>query len=429
MKRPVTSAQFRAIPAGPPCGYTLVEILVASALTLVMMAVVVQIFASIGESVSDSRATLEMAERVRATRTLLEMDLAGVTVTMLPPRRPEAAEGYFEYIEGPVGPVTAPSEVAVNTDDPSNPIKDTTVGDFDDRLMFTTGTSGRPFVGRYWDPDANAQSTMKSDVAEIAWFLRGWTLYRRVLLVAPGARLASPAGKSFFAANDISVRQQGDKLVANTLGDLTKRQWRYAHDIAGGFPFDARVWGQLGLPTLRECSAAWPVSPISKTAPQIDFWNDPHPWDGVDKVTGTLAGYEGPRVAEDVVLTNVIGFDVKAWDPGAGAYVDLGAPAAVRFAGPGDSRSRLHTAAARVYDTWSFHYEHDGFDQDGDGVIDEGTNGFDDNGAGGVDDATEWETSPPYPVALRGIQVKIRVFEPDSRHIREVTVVQDFLPK
>jgi KaiC/GvpD/RAD55 family RecA-like ATPase len=41
----------------------------------------------------------------------------------------------------------------------------------------------------------------------------------------------------------------------------------------------------------------------------------------------------------------------------------------------------------------------------------------------------ENETSPPYPVPLRGIQVKIRVFEPDSRQVREVTVVQDFLPQ
>jgi hypothetical protein len=38
-------------------------------------------------------------------------------------------------------------------------------------------------------------------------------------------------------------------------------------------------------------------------------------------------------------------------------------------------------------------------------------------------------TSPPYPRPLRGIQVKIRVMEPDSRQIREVTVEQEFLPK
>ena len=36
---------------------------------------------------------------------------------------------------------------------------------------------------------------------------------------------------------------------------------------------------------------------------------------------------------------------------------------------------------------------------------------------------------PPYPYPLRGIQVKIRAFEPDSKQIREVTVVQDFLPQ
>ena len=58
-----------------------------------------------------------------------------------------------------------------------------------------------------------------------------------------------------------------------------------------------------------------------------------------------------------------------------------------------------------------------------------GVNGFDDDGNGIVDDDGEKLTSPPYPVPLRGIQVKIRVFEPDSRQIRELTIVQDFLQK
>jgi len=30
------------------------------------------------------------------------------------------------------------------------------------------------------------------------------------------------------------------------------------------------------------------------------------------------------------------------------------------------------------------------------------------------------------PLGLRGIQIKIRVFEPDSRQIREVTIIHDF---
>ena len=57
----------------------------------------------------------------------------------------------------------------------------------------------------------------------------------------------------------------------------------------------------------------------------------------------------------------------------------------------------------------------------------EAPNGIDANGIGGVDDATEVERPVPYPVPLKGIQIKIRVYDPDSRQIREVTLTQDFL--
>jgi hypothetical protein len=40
----------------------------------------------------------------------------------------------------------------------------------------------------------------------------------------------------------------------------------------------------------------------------------------------------------------------------------------------------------------------------------------------------EQETLAPYPLPLRGVQVKLRVYEPDTRQVREMTVVQDFLP-
>jgi hypothetical protein len=89
-----------------------------------------------------------------------------------------------------------------------------------------------------------------------------------------------------------------------------------------------------------------------------------------------------------------------------------------------------------VYDTWSTHYENVGLYGLDTTIYPPGrsTNGFDDPGNSGVtngivDDDDEKITSPPYPAPLRGIQVKIRVFEPDSRQIREVTIVQDFLPK
>ncbi len=159
------------------------------------------------------------------------------------------------------------------------------------------------------------------------------------------------------------------------------------------------------------------------------------------------------RVSDDVILTNVIGFDVKAWDPTVQAYVDLGynntgfpAPNATGFGhlGAGTPKSQLYANAHStwaggpqtecVYDTFSTSYEQtrppgggspgqvaNGFDNDGDGVV--GDINYTDPTKG------DNQTAPPYPAPLRGIQVKIRVFEPDSRSIREVTVVQDFLPK
>ncbi len=117
-----------------------------------------------------------------------------------------------------------------------------------------------------------------------------------------------------------------------------------------------------------------------------------------------------------------------------------------------------------AYCTWSGHYERNGVDDNGDvtqgldgqwgragvdddgnGVndneaeagspgsddpnVDIGTDGFDNDNTNGVDDVGERETSPPYPVPLRGIQVKIRAIDPASRQIRQVTVVSDFIPE
>ena len=114
-----------------------------------------------------------------------------------------------------------------------------------------------------------------------------------------------------------------------------------------------------------------------------------------------------------------------------------------------------------VYDTWSFHYENDGLNEDGDEIngstglwqlldndapgseddmpqVDEGTNGFDDpgvysDGSGitrlGADDIGEHETAPPYDKPLRGVEVILRAYETDSRQIRQVSVKEHFVPE
>lgn len=185
--------------------------------------------------------------------------------------------------------------------------------------------------------------------------------------------------------------------------------------------------------------------------------------------------------------TPAIGTDSKAFPYiGQGAYVDLGYgfnpfPAApglmptpkyvTGFAsasppwfftnnGLGDVLNNLLAPGYSVYDTWSFHYENNGRNDDGDEVngstgawqlldndppgreddlpqVDEGTNGLDDYGHYsdgpfirlGPDDAGERETVPPYDKPLRGVQVLVRGYELDSRAIRQVRVSQHFMPE
>jgi hypothetical protein len=97
-----------------------------------------------------------------------------------------------------------------------------------------------------------------------------------------------------------------------------------------------------------------------------------------------------------------------------------------------------------VYDTWSFHYENNGVDEDVDGTVDQGVDGLDGPGRYanpapppltvdytrlGVDDVGERETAPPYDKPLRGVQVILRAYERDSRGIRQVRVNQHFMPE
>ena len=58
--------------------------------------------------------------------------------------------------------------------------------------------------------------------------------------------------------------------------------------------------------------------------------------------------------------------------------------------------------------------------------MDQGKNGIDDNNNGLIDEAAEQETSPPYPVPLKAVQVRIRCYEPSSRQVRQVTIQQEF---
>ena len=85
-----------------------------------------------------------------------------------------------------------------------------------------------------------------------------------------------------------------------------------------------------------------------------------------------------------------------------------------------------------TYDTWPLSYEKDGIaqlTQFGIPVarMDWQKNGVDDDNANGADDVGERETNAPYQQPLRGLQVKLRLYEPSTRQVRQITVGTDFV--
>jgi len=588
--------------------------MIALTVTLILMGLVMEMFASVSDGVNNSRAVMELNDQLRHAKHRLIQDLRGATAPTIPPLSPHMNLGYFEYVEGPR---VANSQYAVNSSggdvgenlsggnwytsrsSATNQVVNSIIGDVDDILMFTTASFNERFVGRGGIKNGVTLAT-KSKYAEVAWFLRRrtpseaqsirgdnrpefYTLHRRQFLVLPNATVW---GALTYANTDLSLRPEGGNFESqrmplnlktgkpmldpatfrNSLGDLTMRERRSLHQpyywpyqmlyVAPQFGTSGQAnnhclynpgsaftvgWNvpttALSLPTLAEQSHAnFPLPNPEKVAStgnyvlKSTFTPTPPPGYAIQAAnTRTQNLINGTRVGDDIILSNVVSFDVKAWDPGApvfraassttnpnnagvlipgdggyaravdvfnssptavanqpvafGAFADLNymgreaappnhdsryrsymdngtASALVRmesgnpfnrrclmpraqFAYPGDgplSGRPTHGSFARpaVWDTWSTHYEYDGVDNDADGVIDEFTNGVDDNGNGLVDEPNvysvagvttgEQEAPPPYRSPLRGIKITIRVVEQDSKEVREVTLVHEFVP-
>jgi type II secretory pathway pseudopilin PulG len=382
-------------------GFSLTELLVASGIGLTVMAAVASLFSVFSRSLSQSQSTVDLTTRMRSAAWKLRQDLDGVTCPAVPWLSPDANAGYFEISEGPQRDTTLTFVTNAAT---ANLEADT-----DDILMFTTRAPAGNFSGRY----LTADRIIESPYAEVAWFCQAaanqpvagtkvYNLHRRQLLVLGYVGLPEFAGNSIAGAApaiyqtyDLSLRSEGGRLYPNTLGDLTKRENRLAHGPT--FPH--------ALALNPDARLTWQSATFSQT----------------------------DRVWEDVILTNVISFDVRVFDPQAkaqvsgtttlypgdpgytsgagasGAYIDLGGGQGGRLAQPVDSKSRLVAPAVptgvATYDTWSQHYE---------------------VGGPGLNDPAAYTTAPPYPVPLEGVEVRIRCYDPTSKQVRQVSVRHTF---
>ena len=463
-------------------GMTLVEMLVAMTAALIMMALVAQIMAMFGRGLNGSRKQAEMYDKLRAATERLKQDLDGLTVEFTPPVAPERGLGYFEYVEGTgtdrwqttnfqTNSVIARFDRSSGTAVTAEAIlgsDDRLVGDVDDVLLFTTRSTDSQFVGKLDDEG------VRSPVSEVIWYCRHvpgsinpslFHLCRRQLIVMGHPTRATAGGPSLgtfsdgrwpnlerftswndlLEKTDVSCRVQNEYAIPNTLGDLTKRENRFSRETVFPYTFD-RSSSYLSFPA------------------------------------GT------PREGQDIILSNCIGFDVRVLDettqmarsgdvllapddPGYAAamltpggpvsttlptYVDLdyeGANNSVNddldaftdeydevetprpidsptwydvspFQTPGVQVGTNISLTPRTYDTWSTHYETNGANDDGDDWTDEGHDRLDNNGNTQIDESLESETSPPYPVPIRGVEVRVRCYEPFSKRVLQITIRQ-----
>ncbi|MDR2170936.1 MAG: prepilin-type N-terminal cleavage/methylation domain-containing protein [Planctomycetaceae bacterium] len=331
--------------------FTLIELMVAMTLSLLLLLAVAKLFQGVGDTINDTQATLNMAANMTNVTITLRNDLDAIfkCVDINKPHKMVNGEetedrGYLEIIEGD-------NTINSYVDESNNP--DTTIGDVNDILMGTGEVTG---ANRKYRGLVNNQVT-ESNFAEIIWFVRGTTLYRQTKLIIDGDSNNAIASLN-SEENDVSVRFDGTNFYLNKLSHLARRENRFAYRYVAltgltNFPFPHNpIYRELRLPTMAELNnfvvpdpavnPPYPDDPNPPYLTTIDLWNNPnyaaHAVNSAHDITANGNGWigSGTRAGEDVVLTNVISFDIKVWNPSANAFVDLGNGSANTF----DSQGR-----------------------------------------------------------------------------------------
>ncbi len=537
-------------------GYTLVETLVATGVALVLMTIFATIFQLATQAMAIQKGMAANDQKARLVQTLLRNDLNGDLFYNTDPTMPRTCRTFRNLIPFGAGENGQPNFCEtdrcgyfyVSENDPQN--------DTDDVLQLTVAspdTSADRFYGRvatvlpnssgsygllagvggllgsllnpilpgtipppgdYWPNQPEFDDLLgtpngvgSSSLAEVAYFVRNGSLYRRVMLIrkpnvadppndyAPLDLLGIPLSfglyesqgtQNFFTDFDYSaffdgsgVRFQGASSLywCNSVFSLTSPAYRFGFDntspSGAGYGLPREFVGAtfIGRFTHEE------TSHVNFNFPGRCGNSFPNPLSAAQTlsvVNGTVTQYaDGPRAGDDLLVSNVQGFDIKVWDPAASAGPDgrpgraqvdddgingiddageLGAPGSDdgAFCDLGHQGTTGHyryvSAALRPnnyysnsdnnqnrYDSWS-----PNIDLDGDGLNDHppyrptwigpdmrpGMANFDDDGINGVDDAGElgWPGTDDF-ASLSAIQINVRFYDETSGQVREVTTV------
>ncbi|MBX3423053.1 MAG: prepilin-type N-terminal cleavage/methylation domain-containing protein [Pirellulaceae bacterium] len=152
--------------------FSLIEVMIATAVTLLMMLGLAQIFRVLGESMSQGRSALELNNRLRSVVHRIRTDLDNVTVTPRNlPLKFGTAQGYLKYYEGPCSDYTFASEPRLNR-----------FGDMDDIFMATVKAKDAWFTGKV--PRFIAEKRAPTSAAELQDLVTIASQYAEVVIFA-----------------------------------------------------------------------------------------------------------------------------------------------------------------------------------------------------------------------------------------------------
>lgn len=119
-------------------GLTLIEVMIATTLTLLMMLALAQGFKTLSDGITAGRSKLTLSDQLRGISTLFRSDLDGLTVDNEVPQKTGSASGYFMYYDGPIADASAmlynylPAATTIE-----RKLASSRHGDIDDIVMFT----------------------------------------------------------------------------------------------------------------------------------------------------------------------------------------------------------------------------------------------------------------------------------------------------
>ncbi len=295
---------------------------------------------------------------------------------------------------------------------------------------------------------------------------------------APGVRFHN-AAESLSNSSQAPLRLTNDTITLTPTSfpvSLGIPHLRFGHSTSSGLPQDAstiavlpgpdndystagdNVQVRIGRFNLQECSNSafgYPGiipaggNPFGRTDLQINpntglviQYSDAPTAPYLNAAVPLFPGQTSRR-GEDILMSNVLSFDVKVWDPIYNSFVDLGDDTDAPN-GPFSStaRGRLNTAYAPGpnhfrFDTWHPLASISGngeppivpFNRGVDGLP--GVAGTDDDGNSTIDDLSElgWSGSDDRPESLSAIQITINYRDISSSQVRQVTIVQSLVDR